>query len=129
LALNSPLPYSTIQLRGRFISFGTRNGKRTAEFSLVIPPGAIMADEVTGHVNFDVVGVARAEGGKEAGRLGQHIDRVFTPENIAEIKRIGINYTNRLDLGAGEYGVWFVVRDNLSGRTGSTVVSVRVPEK
>jgi len=28
---------------------------------------------------------------------------------------------------SGEYGVWFVVRDNLSGRTGSSVVPLTVP--
>ena len=46
---------------------------------------------------------------------------------IAEIKRTGIDYSNRLELAAGDYGVWFVVRDNLSGRTGSAVVRLKVP--
>jgi hypothetical protein len=48
-------------------------------------------------------------------------------DSIAEIKRTGIAYSNQLELAPGEYGVWFVVRDNLSERTGSAVVPVKVP--
>ena len=88
---------------------------------------SITVDEPTGHIDFDVVAIARAAGGKEAGRVVQHIDRKFPPASIAEIKRIGINYSNRMELASGEYGVWFVVRDNLGGRTGSSVVPLKVP--
>jgi hypothetical protein len=92
-----------------------------------MPPGAILPEEPTGHLDFDVVAIARASGGKEAGRVVQHIDRKLSPENVAEIKKIGIDYSNRMELASGEYGVWFVVRDNISGRTGSAVVPLKIP--
>ncbi|HJW99332.1 MAG TPA: VWA domain-containing protein [Terriglobales bacterium] len=126
MALNSPFAYTELPFTGSFDSFTGTNGK-IAKFSLEIPPDAITVDEPTGHIDFDVVAIARAAGGKEAGRVVQHIDRKFPPASIAEIKRIGINYSNRMELASGEYGVWFVVRDNLGGRTGSSVVPLKVP--
>ena len=84
-------------------------------------------EESSGHIDFDVVAIARAQGGKEAARFIQRVDRKFPAQNIAEIKRVGIDYGNQLELAPGEYGIWFVVRDNPSGRTGSAVVPVKVP--
>ena len=126
LALASPFAYTELPFTGKFDSFAGTNGK-IANFSLKIPPEAITIDESTGHIDFDVVAIARASGGKEAGRVVQHIDRKFPPQSIAEIKQIGINYSNRMELASGEYGVWFVVRDNLGNRTGSSVVPLKVP--
>ena len=127
LALASPFPYTELNFSGRFGSFSDQKGKKIANFNLLIPPDGITTDDSTGHVDFDVVAIARSSGGKEAGRFAQHIDRKFPPQSIAEIKQIGINYSNRIELASGEYGVWFVVRDNLSGRTGSSVVPLKVP--
>ena len=127
LALASPFAYTTLPFDGTFDSFTEANGKKLAKFNLLIPPNGITADESTGHIDFDVVAIARADGGKEAARLNQHVDRNYSAQNIAEIRRIGIDYSNHLELARGEYGVWFVIRDNLSGKTGSLVVRVKVP--
>lgn len=127
LALNSPIDYTDLPLRCQFSGFKENGTKKSASFQLAIPPDAISVDEANGRINFDVVAVARAVGGAEAGRISQHIDRKFPPENIAEIKRTGIDYRNKIDLVPGEYGVWFVVRDNPTGRTGSIVVPLKVP--
>jgi VWFA-related protein len=127
LALSSPVDYTELPFTGKFDSFADQGSKKLAKFRLQIPPQAIMVDEPSGHLDFDVVAIARAQGGKEAARFIQRIDRKFPPENIAEIKRVGIDYGNQLALAPGEYGVWFVVRDNLSGRTGSAVVPLKVP--
>ena len=126
LALASPFAYTELPFTGKFDSFTGTHGK-IASFSLKIPPEAITVDESTGHLDFDVVVIARAAGGKEAGRVIQHIDRKFPPQSIAEIEQIGISYSNRMELASGDYGVWFVVRDNLGGRTGSSVVPLKVP--
>ena len=56
-----------------------------------------------GHIDFDVVAIARASGGK--GQVVQHIGRKFPTESIAEIKQIGISYSNRMELASGDYGV------------------------
>ena len=127
LALSSPFDYTELPFTGRFDSFVDRGSKKLAKFRLEIPADAITVDDSSGHLDFDVVGIARAQGGKEAARFVQRIDRKFSPQNIAEIRRVGIDYGNQLELTPGEYGIWFVVRDNLSGRTGSAVVSVKVP--
>jgi VWFA-related protein len=127
LALSSPFAYTDLPFTGKFESFADQGSKKLAKFRLQIPPQAITVDEPSGHIDFDVVAIARAQGGKEAARFIQRIDRKFSPENIAEIKRVGIDYGNQLALPPGEFGVWFVVRDNLSSRTGSAVVPLMVP--
>ena len=126
LALNSPFAYTELPFTARFDPPTGTNAKATS-FSLRIPPEAITVDESTGQIDLDVVAVARAAGGKEAARVTQHIDRKVTAESIAEIKKSGINYTNRMELPSGEYGVWFVVRDNIGARTGSSVIPLKVP--
>jgi VWFA-related protein len=126
LALASPFAYTELPFTAKFDSMTGERGK-IANFSLKIPPEAITVDESTGHIDFDVVAIARAAGGKEAARVAQHIDRKFPRQNIAEIMQDGINYSNRMELASGDYGVWFVVRDNLGGRTGSSVVPLKVP--
>jgi len=126
LALNSPFAYTELPFTARFDPPTGTNAKATS-FSLRILPEAITVDESTGQIDLDVVAVARAAGGKEAARVTQHIDRKVTAESIAEIKKSGINYTNRMELPSGEYGVWFVVRDNIGARTGSSVIPLKVP--
>jgi VWFA-related protein len=127
LALNSPIDYTDLSFRGQFTGFKEKGTKKAASFELGIPPDAISVDETNSKINFDVVAVVRAVGGAEAARISQHIDRKFPPENIAEIKRTGIDYRNKIDLAPGEYGVWFVVRDNPTGRTGSIAIPLKVP--
>jgi VWFA-related protein len=126
MALNSPFAFTELPFSGQFVSFTGTKGK-IATFNLLLPPGAMTVDESSGHLDFDVIAIARSQGGKEAARFLQRINRKFPPESIAEIEKIGINYSNKMELASGEYGVWFVVRDNLSGRTGSAVVPLTVP--
>lgn len=126
LALASPFAYTELPFAAKFDSMTGTKGK-IANFSIKIPPEAITVDESTGHIDLDIVAIARASGGKEAGRVAQHIDRKLPRQSVAEIMQDGINYSNRLELASGDYGVWFVVRDNLGARTGSSVVPLKVP--
>ena len=64
--------------------------------------------------------VKNSKGRLDSNQISEHL------ENIAEIKANGINYTNKMNLPPGQYGVWFVLRDNPSGRTGSLVVPLKV---
>jgi len=127
LALSSPFAYTDLPFSGTFDSFIDRGSKKVAKFRIQIPADSITVEDGAGQLDFDVMAIARAQGGKEAGHFVQRIHRKFSPENIAEIKRIGIDYGNQLELAPGEYGIWFVVRDNLSGRIGSAVVPLKVP--
>ncbi len=125
LAMNSPFPFTALPFSGKFLRITPHGDKRTLEYELRIPPSAISLDE--DKINFDVVAVFRSTGGKEAGRMAQRIDRQLQPENVSEIKKNGINYRNKMELPPGEYGVWFVLRDNPTGRTGSVTVPVKMP--
>jgi hypothetical protein len=124
LALNSPLAYTALPFTGKFVSFIPAGDKKKVGFEIRIPPDAITVDN--GQVNFDVLAVVRAAGGKEAARMGQRIDKKLQPENVTEIRANGINYKNRVELPPGDYGVWFVLRDNPTGRTGSLAVPLKV---
>jgi hypothetical protein len=102
-------------------------GKKSVPFHLMIAPGGIVPEDAQGRVNFDIVAIARNEGGKQASDFTQHVDRRFPPQALQEIKTTGVDYKNKLELASGDYAVWFVVRDNISGRTGSSVVRLKVP--
>ena len=122
LALKSPFAYTALPFTGHFLP-GQGSGSR---FELQIPPQSVTLEPQDGHMDFDVIAVARAAGGREAGHMNQHIERKLPAEAVNEIKTTGIDYKNKIDLPAGEYAVWFVIRDNLTGRTGSAVVPLKV---
>ena len=126
LAIMSPLNSSAVPFRGRFESSTEKDGKRLVGFALDLPPEALMLNEDSRRLVLDVVVVVRAAGGKEVTRLAQRIDRELAEEQAAIIRTQGIHYTNRLELPTGEYGVWFIVRDSIRGRTGSVVTTVIV---
>ena len=127
LALHSPVAYTALPFYGRFDEITSEGSKKAVSYELTVPPDSITIEPQSGRINFDVVALVRAVGGKEAARSAQRIQRSLTPQNISTIKADGIRYTNKIVLDPGEYGVWFVVRDNLSGRTGSAVVDLKVP--
>jgi len=127
LALNSPFDYTALPFHGRFSGFRENGTKKSAEFEVNIPSGSVAIEEDSGKMNFDVLVVVRAMGGAEVARVGQRIDRKLTVQNIADIKAEGIYYKNKIDLAPGKYGVWLVLRDNLTGRTGSAVFPLTVP--
>lgn len=126
LAMFSPVNYTAIPFRGRFDSAVDKGDKKVVGFALELPAGAIMLNEEDNHLLIDVAVIVRSRGGKEITRLAQRIDRSLTAEQAAGIRARGMRYTNKLELPAGGYGVWFVVRDSISGRTGSAVTTVNV---
>lgn len=125
LAMISPLPYTAIAIDGRFSGMEEKGGKKVVHFELDMPPRAIGVGD--GNVlNFDVVAVARGIDGKEAAKFAQRINRTLQPQRAEVIQNEGIHYTNKIELPNGVYGVWFVVRDNSSGRTGSVTTTLRI---
>jgi len=126
LALNSPFNYTSLPFQGQFTGFKDNGAKKTTGYELLIPPDSITIDPSENQINFDVLAVVRGNGGVEAGRVAQRINRKLNADNIADIKAHGIDYMNKVDLPPGDYRVWFVLRDNPSGRTGSVVVPLKV---
>ncbi len=124
LALNSPFAYTSLPFSGKFVGSTPQGDKQNVNFALHIPPNAISVDDAK--IDFDILAVVRAPGGKEAARISQHISQSLPPQGVATIQAQGINYTNKLSVPPGEYGVWFVLRDNPTGRTGSVTVPLKV---
>ncbi len=126
LAMFSPVNYTAVPLSGRFDSPVDKGDKKVVGFKIDLPPGAIMQNEEENHLLLDVAVVVRARGGKEITRLAQRIDRQLTSEQAAGLRAKGMRYTNKLELPVGNYGVWFVVRESTTGRTGSAITAVSV---
>jgi VWFA-related protein len=126
LALSSPLPYTDVQINGRFTSVEGTVGKRRAQFELDLPPQTISLGEQENALKLEITAMARGIDGKEVANLSQRIDRKLEPQQVALIRSEGIHYTNRLEMPAGSYGVWFAVRDGNSGRTGSVITKLTV---
>lgn len=126
LAVLSPLNYTALPFHGRFDDPVDKGDKKVIKFALEVPPGAINPDEEDNHLGFDVVVAVRGKGGKEIKKMAQRIDRVLTAEQAAVIRTRGIHYTNLLELPPGDYGVWLVMRESSSGRTGSAVTTLNI---
>lgn len=124
LALVSPLPYTALPLSGHFAEVEDKGGKKAVHFVLSLPRDLVPPSDQEPSLNFDIVAVARGADGKEAAKFAQRVRSKLQPQQAAVIRRDGIRYTNKIDLPAGTYGVWFVVRDNSTGRTGSVVTIV-----
>lgn len=125
LAMISPLPYTSLPIKGRFTDVEDKGGKRAVHFELNLVPGTIQLSD-SNALNIDVVAIARGTDGKEVARFAQRITKSLQPQQVEIIREEGIHYTNKLDLPNGKYGIWFVVRDNNSGRTGSATTMLRV---
>jgi hypothetical protein len=125
LAMISPLPYTALPLSGHFVRSEDKTNK-SVHFVLNLPTDVISSGDQEASLNFDVVAVARRSDGKEAAKLAQRISRKLQAQQVAVIGRDGVRYSNKIDLPTGKYGVWFVVRDNTTGRTGSVITTVAV---
>ena len=126
LAMISPLPYTALQFSGRIAKVEEKAGKKTVQFELDLPADELGLGEKGNLLNFDVVVVARGVNGKEAAKFAQRIDKTLQHEQVEVIQANGVHYTNHIELPTGTYGLWFVVRDNTSGHTGSVTTSLRL---
>jgi hypothetical protein len=126
-AVASPMNAVAVPFRGSFLGTTDRNGKKAVQFELNLPLQSFTVDEQSAnHIAIDIVAVAFGPDGKPAGNMGQTIDTKLKPEAIAQIQQGGLRYKNVLELAPGDYQVRFVVRDNLTGRMGSVITSLKV---
>jgi VWFA-related protein len=126
LAMLSPIDYTAVPFRGHFETPVDKGGKKEVGFALDLPPGAVVPDGADRRLALDIAVIARGQGGKEAAKFAQRIERKLTAEQAAVIKDKGIHYTNKFEVSPGEYGIWFVVRDSVRGQTGSAVTTLSV---
>ena len=126
LAMVSPLPYTALQFEGRIAKVEAKGDKKALYFEIDLPGQGLGLGEQGGLLNFDVVVVARLGDGKEIAKFAQRINKPLQSGQADVIRVNGVHYTNKLELPSGQYGVWFVVRDNNSGRTGSVITQLRL---
>jgi VWFA-related protein len=129
-ALQSPLDYTSLALVARWdkIEPGKEPGRKHVTFVIRLAPDAgVINDADNNHVALDFVAMAKSPEGKPLGSpMGQKVDVHLTPERMSSIRQQGVVYRDGLDLAPGEYTIRFVVRDDLSGRTGSVAAPLKV---
>jgi VWFA-related protein len=129
-ALQSPLDYTSLAMVVHWdkIEPGKEPGKKHANYEMHLAPDAALVNESdNNHVALEFVAVAKTPEGKTVDRpVGQTVEAHLTAEKLAGIRQKGVAYHGAIDLAPGEYTVRFVVRDNLSGRTGSVAAPLKV---
>jgi hypothetical protein len=103
-------------------------GRNHENYEMHLAPDAALVNESdNNHVMLEFVAVAKTPEGKTVDRpVGQSVEVHLTAEKLAGIRQKGVAYHGAIDLAPGEYTVRFVVRDNLSGRTGSVAAPLKV---
>jgi VWFA-related protein len=129
-ALQSPVDFTSLSLVARWnkVEAGKEPGTKHVNYEVRIAPGAALIDDSDkNHLVLDFVALAKAPDGKLAGQpMGQKVDVHLPPERLTAIRQQGVLYTDAVDLAPGDYNVRFVVRDDLSGRTGSVSAPLKV---
>ena len=127
VALQSPLDYTALPLTVRWLQAAGKGGKKKVGFEIELPANSATIDATDNNsMNLEFVAVARTPTGESAAQFSQTITPKLRPEGIEQVRSSGITYNNVLELAPGEYTVRFVVRDNISGRTGSVLAPLKV---
>ena len=118
-AVHSLLPESGIPFKGEWTTT-EKNGERVSNtFVLHVVTEANLVDPVQRKVNIEFRGIALRRDGTVAAQFAQRVAKELSPESLAMIQQEGISYKNKIELSPGEYLVRFVIRDNLTGKTGA----------
>lgn len=126
LALTSPLAYTSLPFTVKWQRSGEppQKGKQVYKFIVSVPGNDVTVDEKNHSLNMEFVAAANGPTGNRIDQVGQHVAMQLKPDAVTQLRADGLSYDNKLLLPTGKYTVRFVVRDNLTGRTGSVVTSV-----
>lgn len=126
LALTSPLAYTALPFTVRWqrTQEPAQKGKQPYKFIVSIPGDQITLDDKNHSLNMEFVAAATGPTGNRDDQVAQHVSMALKPDALAQLRADGLNYDNKLLLPPGKHTVHFVVRDNLTGRTGSVVTLV-----
>jgi VWFA-related protein len=129
-AIRSPLARREIDLDAMILYKSQEPTKAAIDINLSIDPAKLQLDEVNGkqEANVDVAGFVFDEFGKMRGGFSETISASLTPEEIAKIKSGGLAYSANTTLPPGAYQVRLAVRDNKSGKIGTTQRYLEVPD-
>ena len=127
LALVSPLDYTGVPLSVRWTSLQAAGAKKKIHFQITLPPNANIVDTTNNNfVSLEFVALVRTPSGDPADQFSQHVETNFKPDSLQSFQKDGLNYGNDVIVPPGEYSVRFVVRNNVDGRMGSVMASLRV---
>jgi len=129
-ALLSPLDCTSLPLVAAWgkIEAGKDTGQKRINYTIHLSPQTnVISESDNNHLVLDVVSLAFTPDGKRVGQpFSQKIDLHLSPEKLAAIRNQGLVFHDALNLAPGEYKVRFVVRDFLTGRTGSVAVPLKL---
>lgn len=129
-ALRSPVDFTEIPLilRWKSIGPGTDAGHRKVEYSVTLPPHAVVVDEsANNRVRLEYVAVVRTQDGKQVGPLEAHaLEANLKSDQAQAIQNDGYTYQNAMEVPVGNYSVRFVVRDGINGDMGSVAAALKV---
>jgi VWFA-related protein len=128
LAVSSPLDFPSLRFRGRWQSAEASGDKRKIPFELSVPSTEFRIDQTNDNaVELEVIAVALdPETKKSVAQTNRTISLRPKGAMLEVIQQRGILYQSALELPAGKYEVKFVIRDSLTGRTGSAHVPLVV---
>lgn len=127
VALTSPLDYTGVPIWVHWLDQEPKGKKRKVKFEIVLPANTATIDDAdSNRMSLDFAAVARTTGGDSAAQFSKTIQTRLKPEGVQQIRESGVTYGDVLELPQGSYEVRFVVRDNISGRTGSVAAPLKV---
>src|SRR5260370_13249536 len=115
--------HPTLPLSLELNSFRSREGFYTVPLSFEIPPASVQFDRKGDkqRLQLEVLGVVRVEGDDRIlSRLGGNFDVSLTPLQYESILNDKIFYRQDMQLYAGNYTAYLIVRDLLAGNVVST---------
>jgi VWFA-related protein len=129
-ALASPLDYTSLSLVERWgqIEPAKDSSQKRVAYQLHLSPEAGVINEAdNNHLSLDVVVLAFTPDGKSVGQpAAQTVDVHLTAAKFSVIQKHGLNFVDAFNVAPGAYTVRFVVRDDITGRTGSVAAPLRV---
>jgi VWFA-related protein len=129
-ALLSPLDWTSLALVVQWgkIEVSKDPSQKHINYEIHLSRDADVINELDhNHLVLDIASLAFTPDGKRLGPpVGQKIDVHLSPEKLAAIRKQGLVFRDAVDLTPGGYTVRFIVRDDLTGRTGSVAAPLKL---
>lgn len=122
-----PLDASAFPVTASWLNVPSTPGLAKVPYVLLLPPASRVVDEISGQVDLDFMVTAFTNDGKKAAQALHTAKTVIPAQALQQIRQDGIQQRQELELSSGSYSVRFLVRDNLTGRVGSTTIPLRIP--
>ena len=128
-ALVAPFDYPalpmTVKITGT--AAGSHKGTKTVAFVYAVPgPGINVEAENGNQLRLEFAALARDGAGKMLGSFSKVIGGKLSEAQAAQVREKGILFTGTMELAPGEYGLSFVVKDEVNDKLGSVAAPLKV---